>query len=312
MQPAGAALAAADLERLRAACGRSVVDPARSLFGPASVVWRVTRETAILLGGGRALLLQVAHPLVAAGVAEHSDFRRRPLERLWRTLDLMLTLVFADAASAVRAVRAIERVHARVHGVLDADVGPFARGMPYDAGDPALLLWVYATLMDTALLVYQRFVGPLGVEERAAYYQDSKVGLRLFGIPEDRIPPTLAAFEAYVDDMLRGDVLAVGPASREIAAAILRPPLPPGVRELVRAAHLVTVGLLPPALRLRYGLGWGAVGERILGTLAAGTRAALPFLPGLVRVMPHARAAAPAAAPAAGCAGGPRWGNQAP
>lgn len=94
-----------DLERLRAACGRQRIDPARSLYGPGSVTWHVNREAVLLLGGGRALLLQLAHPLVAAGVAAHSNFRSQPLQRLWRTLDLTLTITFADAADVVRAVR---------------------------------------------------------------------------------------------------------------------------------------------------------------------------------------------------------------
>jgi len=289
VQPA-VRLSPEDVERLSTAAGRPVVDPARSLFGPSSVVWRVTRETVLLLGGGRALLLQVAHPLVAAGVAEHSDFRRRPLDRLWRTLDLMLTLVFADAGAALRAVQEIERVHARVRGVLDRDLGPFRRGTPYAASDPALLLWVYATLVDSALVVYQRFVGPLPDADPATYYEESKVAMRLFGIPAALIPPTLPAFAAYMDDMVGGDVLVVGPAGREIADSILRPPLVLPLRELVRAVHVVTVGLLPAGLRARYELPWGTVGEAVLGTLAGAVRAGLPLLPDLLRLMPHARA----------------------
>ena len=285
-----ARLSPEDLDRLRAA--RAGADPAESLFGPASVTWRVNREAAILLGGGRALLLQIAHPLVAAGVAAHSRFRQRPLERLWRTLDLMLTLVFADAARAIEAVRDIERVHTRVRGVLDADVGPFARGTPYDASDPQLLFWVYATLVDTAPLVYERFVGPLTVGERAAYYEESKIGARLFAIPEPLIPPTLERFEEYVDEMVRGDVLAVGAAAREVAASILRPPVPLAFAPAFRAASFLAIGLLPPALRERFRFAWSPGQERVLRALAAATRVGLPLLPTFVRLMPHARRAA--------------------
>src|SRR5437667_6481187 len=116
-----AVLSVEDLDRLRAACRRTVIDPRRGLFGPESVVWRVNREAVLLLGGGRALLLQVAHPLVAAAVAAQSRFQSEPLGRLWRTLDLMLTIVFGDVAHAVAAIRAIEAVHARVQGILDTD-----------------------------------------------------------------------------------------------------------------------------------------------------------------------------------------------
>ena len=154
------------------------------MFAPESVVRRVNREAVLLLGGGRALLLQVAHPLVAAGVAAHSRFRSEPLGRLWRTLDLMLTIVFGAAAEAIAAVRAIDGVHARVQGVLDADVGRFARGARYDARDPELLLWVHATLIDSALVVFDRFVAPLDPAARSAYYEESKAIARLLGIPD--------------------------------------------------------------------------------------------------------------------------------
>jgi len=279
-----------DLDRLRAA--RAGADPAESLFDPTSVTWRVNREAAILLGGGRALLLQIAHPLVAAGVAAHSRFRQRPLERLWRTLDLMLTLVFADAARAIGAVREIEHVHARVRGVLDAGVGPFARGTPYDASEPRLLFWVYATLVDTALVAYERFVGPLTAGERAAYYEESKMGARLFGIPEPLIPPTLVRFEEYMDGMIHGEVLAVGATARDIAASILRPPVPLALTPAFRAGGFFAVGLLPPALRERFGFAWSAGQERALRAIAAAARVGLPLLPGFARLMPHARRAA--------------------
>src|SRR5262245_35463255 len=167
-------LTRADVARLSRAAGRPI-DPTRSLFGPQSLSWRVNRETALLLGGGRALLLQVAHPLVAAGVAAHSQFERAPLQRLWRTLDLTLTMVFGNAADAVAAVRQVERVHAHVRGRLAEAVGPFRRGTRYDANDPALLLWVHATLVDSALVAYERFVGPLSRTERSAFYDESTI-----------------------------------------------------------------------------------------------------------------------------------------
>ena len=285
-------LSTADMERLRAATGRSAVDPRVSLFGPQSLTWRVNREAALLLGGGRALLLQVAHPLVAAGVARHSDFRSRPLQRLRRTLELTTTVVFADAAGAIGAVRQIEAVHSRVRGELPADVGPFRRGTAYDANDPQLLFWVHATLADTAVRVYERFVRPLALADKTALYEESKVVARLFGVPDSYIPPTLASFNRYMDDMIRGPVLAVGTDSREIAASILRPPLPPGARQIVGANRFFTSGLLPPIVRRRYGLAWGPRRERALDAIAAMTRAGLPLLPKPARDFPRAHRAA--------------------
>ncbi len=281
------------------ACGRRNVDLRQSLFGPGSVTWRVNREAVLLLGGGRALLLQVAHPLIAAGVAEHSDFQRAPLQRLWRTLDLTLTITFGDAAHAIAAVRQIERVHARVHGRLEEDSGPFPRGTPYDANDPQLLLWVHATLVDTAMLVYERFVGPLSSSARARYYAESQVAARLFGIPGDLIPPDLDAFRAYVRAMVRGDTLTVGPASRQIAASILRPPVTIALQPAFRLANLFTVGLLPRAIRERYQLPRGKAGDATANALTTVAHTLLPLLPNLLRTLPHARRAGEAHPPVA-------------
>jgi uncharacterized protein (DUF2236 family) len=201
----------------------------------------------------------------------------------------MLTIVFDDAAAALAAARAIDAVHARVHGTLDAAVGRFPAGTPYDARDPALLLWVYATLVDTSLLVYERFVAPLTPVERAAYYAESKVTGRLLGIPDDVLPPTVTDFRRYVDGMVAGDTLAVGPAGREIAASVLQPPIPIGLREAAQVAGLFTRGLLPPAIRERYGLGWNMIGDVALDGIADASRWIVPFVPGIVRHMPHAR-----------------------
>jgi uncharacterized protein (DUF2236 family) len=287
----GARLTRDDVARLHYAAGHRV-DPARSLFGQDSVSWRVHREAALLLAGGRALLLQVAHPLIAAGVAEHSGFERAPLQRLWRTLDLSLTLTFGSAADALAAVRRIEQVHATVHGVLPEAIGPFRRGSRYDANDPRLLLWVHATLVDSALLAYERFVGPLSRAERATLYEESTISARLFGIPARSIPATLADFRAYMRDMLRGPVLAIGPASRAIAASLLSPPLPVGLRQLAGTTRFFTIGLLPTVIRRRYGYDWGPAHERMLRLLSAAIRAGVPLLPGVAREFPHARRAA--------------------
>jgi uncharacterized protein (DUF2236 family) len=292
-------LSSRDLARLRAATGREV-DPGSSLFGPGSVTWKVNREGILLVGGVRALLLQVAHPLVAAGVAAHSDFEKRPLERLWRTLDLTLAIVFDDAATAIRAVRQIEAVHERVRGALAEPVGPFRRGTPYVAEDPRLLFWVHATLVDSALVVYERFIGRLSRAERERYYQESKITARLFGIPDSLIPPDLAEFRRYFREMVRGSTLAVGSAGKSIAASILDPPLFPGPRQLAGALGTLSVGLLPAEIRRRYRLGWSGRRQRALDVLAAAARLGLPVLPSALRDFPRAhRALANPADPAA-------------
>lgn len=284
-------LSAADLERLQVTFESDEVDSHQNLFGPGSLTWQVNREAALLLGGGRALLLQLAHPLVAAGVAQHSNFRSDPLQRLWRTLELMLTITFSDAGDAIRAVRQIEKAHSRVRGVLDTDVGPFPKGTRYDANDPELLLWVHATLVDSAMLVYDRFVRRMTPRERATYYQESKRGGRILGVPPELLPDTLEDFEEYMFEMFRDDVLAVGPVGREVARAVLWPASPAGLRYVLIVPNFVTFDLLPPLIRERYELPWGPGLSLAAQGLAWLTRTAVPLLPAVLREMPAARAA---------------------
>jgi uncharacterized protein (DUF2236 family) len=251
-----------------------------TLFTPESVTWRVNQEPALLLGGGRALLMQVAHPAVAAGVAEHSDFHRRPVGRLLRTLELTLNLTFGAREQALDAARQINSVHRRV------------RGAGYSARDPRLLLWVHATLIDSALVAYQAFVGPLGAGEREAYYQEAKLLGGLLGIANAAYPPALADFDAYMRSMLDGDELAVDGRARELAAAVLRPPVR-GVPGLVYTpGRAVTAGLLPARLRRAYRLPWGR-GERfVYAAMQRGVTGLNRVLPAHLRQVPPARRAA--------------------
>src|SRR5499426_2531182 len=172
------------------------------LFREDSWLRRVSAESVLLLGGGRALLLEIAHPLVAAGVAGHSRFREDPLGRLQRTLDAMSTLAFRERGVALETARRVERAHLHVRGRLARGVGRFAAGTPYDGRDPALMRWVWATLVDTALEVTRYFVAPLSAEAERAYYADQRVLARVLGIPDPLVPPDYAAFRAYFDAML--------------------------------------------------------------------------------------------------------------
>src|SRR5438477_8172854 len=133
------------------------------LYTDDSITRRVNRENVLLLGGGRALLMQLAHPKVAAGVDEHSDFRAHPVRRLRRTVRMTMAIVFGDQKTAEAAALAVNRVHGRV------------RGGDYQALDPDRLLWVHATLVDSALVTYERFVQRLSPGDREQLYQESKL-----------------------------------------------------------------------------------------------------------------------------------------
>jgi uncharacterized protein (DUF2236 family) len=235
--------------------------------------------------------MQIAHPLVAAAVAAHSRFQREPLQRLRRTLDLMQSIAFDNAAGALQAVRRIEQVHTQVRGELTETVGPFPRGTPYDAAEPHLLFWVHATLVDSAMVVFERFVRPLAADERRAYYDESRIGARLFGIAQELIPPTLADFRDYMRARLASRELAIGRDGRALAAAILRPPLLPGLRQLAGTSRLFTIGLLPPSLRRRYEFEWTPAREAALSAVAAASRRGLPLVPTALRHVARARRA---------------------
>jgi uncharacterized protein (DUF2236 family) len=260
-------------------------------FGPGRMIWTVNRELALLIGAGRALLMQLAHPLVAAGVAAHSRFAEDPLGRLVRTLDPMYAMVFGPPERTAGAMARLRATHARVVGVLPEAIGAYPAGTRYDAGDPALALWVHATLIDTSLHVYDRFVTPLAPAARARYYADSRELARMLGIPEALTPATLAAFERYVADMIASDALAVGATARELARLVFHPPAARSLRAIAPVVELVTAGLLPPRLRDLYGYRWSSGRERLMAMAAWLLRRALPALPACLRIAPPARSA---------------------
>ncbi len=250
-------------------------------FGPGSLAWQVNAETALLLAGGRALLMQVAHPLVAAGVADHSDFTREPFERLWRTVDTALTVVFGDSDQAAAAVQRVTEVHRRVRGSRD--------GVPYSALDPELLLWVHATLVDSSVAAYERFVRPLSATELERYYLEMRRMGTAFGIPPGLHPPTYRDFVAYLERAIAA--LRIGEESRRLAREVLSPPAPLVLLPLGLVSGLLSVGLLPAGIRRGLGLRWGPRAARAFEVASAGVRRTVPLLPDRLRRWPHAREA---------------------
>src|SRR3979411_1796617 len=184
---------------------------AEGLYAEDSITRRVSRENILMLGGGRALLMQLAHPKVAAGVDEHSDFRTQPFRRLRRTIHVTMAIIFGDRETAVAAARSVNQVHAQV------------RGAHYRALDPDLLLWVHASLPDSALVTYETFVRRLPAQEREDFYQESKLIGELLGIPHDRFPATLRDFDTYLEQMMSTGPVRVGMLALELAGQGLRP-----------------------------------------------------------------------------------------
>lgn len=287
------------------------------LYGPGSEAWRLNREASLLLGAGpRALLLQIAHPLVAEGVDQHSTFRADPWARLAGTLTSYLRIVYGTETVARTEIRRLNALHRGVAGpVHDADARD-RFGTAYAARDPDLSLWVHATLIDSTLATVDAWLEPLGRDRRARFYAETLGVGRLFGVPADRLPADIDAFDRYVADMLApsGPVHPTATA-RDLASLILHPPLAPLAEDgplaglLGEAAGPVTaalrvvppavydwllvpaVGLLPPATRAEYGLPWGARERAISAWLVGAWGTWRRLLPPRWRWFPQALAA---------------------
>jgi uncharacterized protein (DUF2236 family) len=260
-----------------------------------STTWKLQREVVLLAGWGRAILLQIAHPLVAQGVADHSGFaaeRWARVGRLKRTVEAMLALTFGTPAESVAAAAGINRIHDRVHGRLPQPAGAFASGSGYSAHDPKLLTWVHVTLVDTFLVTYERFVAPLTPAERDRYCVEATVSAPLLGIAPEALPRSASELSACMERMLASDQIAVTDTARRLADEIVSRALPWPARPLLALAGLPTVGLLPASIREAYGFEWTPRQERALRLLSAATRRSLPLLPPLLRHWPAARRAA--------------------
>jgi uncharacterized protein (DUF2236 family) len=245
------------------------------LYTDDSITRRINRENILLLGGGRALLMQLAHPKVAAGVDEHSDFRSRPIRRLRRTIRMTMAIVFGDRETALAAARTVNQAHSKV------------KGAGYRALDPELLLWVYATLADTALLTYETFVQRLLPGEREDFHQEFKLLGELLGIPRDSFPATVRDFDGYLDRMLSSGEVRVDERARELAAQVMRPRVLLMRGPVMLPLNLVTTGLLPPALRTQYGLGWGPGRQRAYRLATRVVPRLVALTPPLLRVWPQ-------------------------
>lgn len=264
--------------------------------GPMPISHRVNREAVVVLGWGRAILLQLAHPLVAAGVGAHSGFDAGALayvRRMRRTIGAMLSLTFGTEPEVRETAGRIKAIHHRVHGRLDCAVGGYPAGTPYDATDPALLAWVHATLIDSQLRTYALFVGPLPRDEEDRYCAEAAQVGPLLGVAASELPDTKSRLDGYLERMQREDRLAVGEGARRLAGALLAPPGRRWVAPALWLGRLTTVGLLPAPIRGAYGFPWRARDARRLRSAAAVLRAARRVTPPLLREWPVARRARP-------------------
>jgi uncharacterized protein (DUF2236 family) len=232
---------------------RLTADPRAGIFGPESISWKVNRESALFLGAGRAALLQLAHPWVATALEQHSSLMNKPIERFHNTFRIVFTMIFGSLGQATSAARHLYSLHTRIQGELTEEGPGYPRGSHYEANEIAALRWVFASLVESAVLAYEYALPPLKAEELAAYYTESKTLASLFGLPESALPQDWASFLAYCREMeksggglfvtetakIMGQRLLAGAGSR------IRPP------QWYRA---LTARWLPERLRPEFGL----------------------------------------------------------
>jgi uncharacterized protein (DUF2236 family) len=262
-----------ELEWVRTAAAGAGAD----IFGPRSISWRVDREAALFLGAGRALLLQLAHPWVAAAIEQHSDTLENPLGRFHRTFRLVFTLVFGSLEQSLDAARRLHQRHARINGTLPRASGPFPAGSAYCANSIAALRWVYATLVETSVMCHALVLPPLTPAEQARFYQESQFFAGLFGIPRRHLPDDWSGFCAYMAAMLASDTLTVSRTTRSMAHRLLA-----GADGWLRApaSYLaLTAELLPPRMREAFDLAYGEPERLVAARLRHRVRAVYPHLP---------------------------------
>lgn len=259
-----------------------------------TVSQRVNAERVVLFGWSRAILLQLAHPLIAAGVADHSEVRHgvfAPARRLHSTVRAMTRLTFGSPEEHARAIAGILAIHRRVNGRLRQAVGPWPAGTPYSAEDPALVLWVHATLLDSLPMAYEWLVAPLAPAEHDAYCRESAdVACELGAHPAD-VPRSRAQLDVYVERIRRSGHLAVGPDARMLAATVLSPPFGPLVAPARHANRVLTTAMLPDDIREAYGLRCDDADRRACRRWIRVIRAARWAAPRWMREWPEARRA---------------------
>ncbi len=277
-----------DLDRQLSVLQQTVKNPNEGLFGPGSITWRVDKEAILFMGAARAALLQVAHPWVAEAIAQQSRTKTDPIGRFHRTFTIMFAMNFGSLDHSMHQARRLHAIHSHISGELSETTGPFAQGSPYYANDVAAMLWVHATLVETALMMYELVCPPLSPSDKEAYYSASKQKSRYFGLDPAWLPDTWADFQRYNRQMHASEILTVGSAAKDIASFLILGkadgrrtfvPLPGWYRA-------ITARVLPERIRDQYGLPFSVAEERTSETALRWIRRVYFRLPRRFRYVP--------------------------
>lgn len=256
------------------------------LFGPHSMMWRMQRYfTPAALGSGRALLLQISHPWVTAGIDEHSITRNDPLKRGRNTFRYLLTMMYGNRDQAMQAARDVRTIHEKIRGYMPYRAGTFGEGTEYRANEVQAMIWVHATLWETLMMTYEQSIGPVNASDKERYYQETKLFAYMFGIPEAALPKTWEDFLVYCQQMRDSGTLEASPASKELAGYLfgwhgfmLYFPL--------KYASLAAAANLPPDLREGYELKYGPIRQSFFRTTLWMSRVGHKVTPGFITKNP--------------------------
>jgi len=241
----------------------------------------VNREAAVFLGAGRAALLQLAHPWVAASLIQHSSLLSDALGRFHSTFRVVYTMIFGSRDQAMAASRGLYRRHSTIRGQLTATTGAYRKGDHHEANAVEALRWVFATLVDSAVLAYEFALPPLTANEREAYYRECKWMGLLFGIPTAALPDDWPAFSKYMEETLASSLLAVGEEGRLLGRSVLA-----GAGTWVRPPfwyRALTAQGLPAELRTGFDLPYGTEEDVSVAQARRLLRKVYPQLPGMLR-----------------------------
>lgn len=233
------------LENLSNSCKDETV----GFFGPNSMTWKLYREPFVLLGSSRALLLQIAHPAIADGVKNYSDFQKNRAGRAHRTFTSMIRIWFGDKKTAINSAKRLYNIHSMIRGTAAWEIEDETIYKPYCAADSDLLFWVLATMIDTTLIVTEKIKGEIASEEKNQFFEESKITAQLMGIPLEDYPTNLTAFYKRYNAILNSKTLFIGKSGTTISKAIFKLPYP-----IRRFLKLIAGGFLPPNVSTQFGL----------------------------------------------------------
>ena len=248
-------------------------------FGPDSVAWQVFREPVILLGGYRAIMLQVAHPAVAQGVEQSSSFRNDIIGRARRTIQAMNSLIFGSKDQALKAARTMHMIHHRVKGIVPENIESSWAGQPFRANDLILKNWVGLTTIDAVIDYFEKFVRPLSSAELDRLADEIQTLAYLCGLPDAYHYDSIAALREKRNKMLSGDELT----GCDIACGIIR-----DLFETIPGSldQRITYGMLPEQARKLYQIDWSAQDQQDYERLSSKISFLNRSLPKSIRYIP--------------------------